>query len=32
MSEIRSQLEGAFSGYHGGAVFRLTNGEVAPVV
>ena len=28
MSEIRSQLEGAFSGYHGGAVFRLTNGQV----
>lgn len=27
MTEIHSQIAGAFSGYHGGAVFRLTNGQ-----
>jgi hypothetical protein len=27
MDEIRSQLVGAFTGYHDGAVFRLTNGQ-----
>jgi hypothetical protein len=28
MNEIHSQLVGAFKGYHGGAIFRLTNGQV----
>jgi hypothetical protein len=28
MSEIRGQLVGAFTGYNGGAIFRLTNGQV----
>lgn len=28
MSEIHGRLEGAFTGFHGGAVFRLTNGQV----
>jgi hypothetical protein len=27
MDEIRSQLVGAFTGYHDGAVFRLINGQ-----
>jgi hypothetical protein len=27
MSEIHSQLAGAFTGYNGGAVFHLTNGQ-----
>lgn len=27
MNEVESRLVGAFSGYHGGAVFRLTNGQ-----
>jgi hypothetical protein len=27
MSETRSQLVGAFTGYHGGAIFQLTNGQ-----
>lgn len=28
MTDINSQLVGAFTGYNGGAVFRLTNGQV----
>jgi hypothetical protein len=28
MQEIRGRLAGAFTGYHGGAVFRLSNGQV----
>ena len=28
MSEIRSQIAGSFTGYNGGAIFRLTNGQV----
>jgi hypothetical protein len=28
MSEINSQLVGAFTGYNSGAIFRLTNGQV----
>ena len=28
MSEISSRLVGSFSGYNGGAIFRLTNGQV----
>src|ERR1700722_14725076 len=28
MSEIRGQLVGAFRGYNGGAIFKLTNGQV----
>lgn len=27
MTEIRSQLQGEFTGYHDGAVFRLSNGQ-----
>jgi hypothetical protein len=27
MSEVRSQLVGAFTGYNDGAIFRLTNGQ-----
>ncbi len=28
MGEIHSRLAGAFTGYHSGAIFRLTNGQV----
>lgn len=28
MNEIHSRLAGAFTGYHSGAIFRLTNGQV----
>jgi hypothetical protein len=28
MQDIHSRLAGAFTGYHGGAVFRLSNGQV----
>jgi hypothetical protein len=28
MNEIHGQLAGAFTGYHGGATFRLTNGHI----
>ena len=28
MTEIRSQLVGAFNGYNDGAIFRLANGQV----
>lgn len=28
MNEIRSQLAGAFTGYHSGAIFRLANGQI----
>ena len=27
MNEVRGQLVGAFTGYHDGAAFRLTNGQ-----
>jgi len=28
MNEIHGRLAGAFTGYHGGAIFRLTNGQI----
>ena len=28
MGDVRSQIEGEFTGYNGGAVFKLTNGQV----
>jgi hypothetical protein len=28
MNEIQGRLAGAFTGYHGGAIFRLSNGQV----